>query len=67
QWTWVIHGVLWTLFHAYKWWDLIALLPMSLGLSFVVSRLRNNTPGMVIHFVGNGTGLIPILMGVLGM
>ena len=23
RWTWVIHGLIWTAFHAFKWWDLV--------------------------------------------
>ena len=66
RWVWVIHGAMWALFHAYKHWDLFSLLPMTLGLSFAVFYLQNNTPGLIIHFVGNGAGLIPILLGILG-
>ena len=65
--TWVVHGLLWTGFHAFKWWDLLNLLPLSLGLTWVVLRRDNNTPGLVIHFVTNGVGLLPILLGVLGI
>lgn len=65
--TWLVHGLLWTLFHAYKWWDLVGLLPLSLGLSWVVLHRENNTPGLIIHFITNGTGVISILLGVLGL
>jgi hypothetical protein len=27
----------------------VGLLPLCLGLSYLVSRLRNNTPGLVLH------------------
>jgi membrane protease YdiL (CAAX protease family) len=47
--TWLIHGLLWTGFHVFKWWDLLSLLPLCLGLSYVVCRLKNNTPGLVMH------------------
>ena len=47
--TWLVHSLMWTAFHAFKWWDLISLLPLCLGLSYVVYRLRNNTPGIVMH------------------
>lgn len=67
QWAWVIHGVMWALFHAYKYWDLFSLLPMTLGLSFLIYHTRNNTTGLVMHFVGNGSGLLPILLGILSM
>ena len=63
---WVVHGLMWNFFHAYKYWDLISLLPLSLGLSFVVSKLRNTSAGILIHFITNGSGLIPIILGVLG-
>jgi membrane protease YdiL (CAAX protease family) len=49
KWTWLVHGLMWTGFHAYKWWDLLSLLPLCLGLSYVVCRLRNNTPGLIMH------------------
>lgn len=60
-------GALTWLFHAYKWWDLIGLLPLSLGLTWVVLHRENNTPGLIIHFVTNGAGVISILLGVLGL
>ena len=67
RWTWLVHGILWTLFHAPFWWNLIALLPSTLSLSFVSSRLRNTTPGIVVHFAMNGLGYIMILLGILGL
>jgi len=36
-------------------------------ISWVVLHRENNTPGLIIHFVTNGTGVIPILLGVLGL
>jgi membrane protease YdiL (CAAX protease family) len=57
---------MWALFHAFKWWNIIGLLPMTLGLSLFVIRSRNTTPGIVMHLVFNSLGLIPILLGVLG-
>jgi membrane protease YdiL (CAAX protease family) len=66
-WTWVVHGVLWACFHAFKWWDVLNLLPITLCLSFVCSRLRSTTPGIVIHGLGNGIALIPLLLGTLGI
>ncbi|MEE4271167.1 MAG: CPBP family intramembrane glutamic endopeptidase [Thermoanaerobaculales bacterium] len=64
--TWVIHGTMWALFHAFKWWHIIGLLPMTLGLSLYVIRSRNTTPGIVMHLAFNALGLIPIILGVLG-
>ncbi|MCK4472465.1 MAG: CPBP family intramembrane metalloprotease [Anaerolineae bacterium] len=67
KWVWVIHGLLWAFFHAFKWWDVIGLLPVTVGFSYVVYRLKNNTPGIILHTLFNGLGVIPILLGVLGV
>ena len=67
KWTWLLHGVLWTLFHVPIYpWNIITLLPTCLSISFVAQRLKNTWPGMVMHFIGNGLILIPILFGILG-
>jgi membrane protease YdiL (CAAX protease family) len=67
RWAWLVHGLMWTLFHAPFWWNLVALLPPTLSLSFVTSRLKKTTPGIVAHAALNGLGLIPIVLGVLGL
>ena len=67
KWTWVVHGTMWAFFHIFKWWDVLSLLPICLTLAFVCSRLKNTTPGIVIHGITNGIALIPLLLGVLGM
>ena len=67
RWTWLVHGLLWTLFHLPFWWNLINLLPSTLSLSYVVSKLKNSTPGIIAHSVMNGLGFLVILAGVLGM
>jgi len=64
--TWLIHGLMWTLFHAFKWWELAALLPFCLVLSYVAQRRKNTWPGIVIHFAVNGLGLAGIVLMVLG-
>jgi hypothetical protein len=43
------------------------LMPITLSLAFVCSRLKNTTPGIVIHSVTNGIALIPLLLGILGV
>jgi membrane protease YdiL (CAAX protease family) len=35
-------------------WNLLALLPVCLALSFVASKRKNTWPGIVVHFVTNG-------------
>lgn len=66
RWTWVVHGVLWTAFHQFWKWNLLILLPTCLALSYVVSRRRNTTIGIVGHAAQNVLGFIPLVMGIVG-
>jgi len=63
---WLIHGTLWTLFHLPFWWNLIAILPSTLSLSYVAQRTQNSTPGIIVHSVMNGLGFVMILIGIVG-
>jgi membrane protease YdiL (CAAX protease family) len=63
--TWLIHGTLWALFHAFKYWQWIGLLPVCLTLSFVAQKRRNTWPGIITHFAVNGLSLVPILSVIL--
>jgi membrane protease YdiL (CAAX protease family) len=68
RWAWVWHGVLWTLFHAFKYWDYIALLPVTLALAYVVQRRQNTTVGIIMHAFINGfsiLSLIPLVAGLI--
>lgn len=64
---WILHGLLWTLFHLPFWWNLILLLPSTFSLSYITSRHKNTTPGIIAHSLMNGLGIIPIILGVLGV
>jgi len=63
---WLVLGLFWTGYHAYKMWDLINLLPLSLGLSFAVYKTGKSTPALIIHLITNGVGMIPSYFQVLG-
>jgi membrane protease YdiL (CAAX protease family) len=67
RWTWVIHGGMWTLFHAFKYWDWLALLPVCLVIAYIAQHRQNTWPGIVIHFLINGAIFIPVLMVVLDL
>jgi membrane protease YdiL (CAAX protease family) len=67
KWTWVIHGVMWTLFHFFKWWDMIGLLPVCLIIAYSAQRLKNNWPAFISHYLFNGMGFIAFLLAVLGV
>jgi membrane protease YdiL (CAAX protease family) len=65
--TWVVHGLLWTLFHAFKYWEFAALLPSCLAFSFVAQRRKNTWPGIVTHFALNGLESVSVLLLVMGV
>jgi membrane protease YdiL (CAAX protease family) len=66
KWTWVVHGVLWTLFHVFWKWNLIVLLPGCLMLSYVVSVRKNTWIGIITHMLLNSIPLVGIIIGIAG-
>jgi membrane protease YdiL (CAAX protease family) len=65
--TWLLHGLLWTGFHVYKWWDMIGLLPVCLILSFAAQKTRNNWPVLIAHGLTNGMALILVIAAAAGL
>ena len=63
--TWLVHGTLWALFHAFKYWAWLGLLPVTLTLSFVAQKRKNTWPGIITHSVINGISLLPIIAAIL--
>lgn len=61
---WVWHGLFWTAFHIFKWWDLIALLPVCLAIAYVSQRTKNNWPAFIAHLLFNGLGLMGMATAV---
>jgi membrane protease YdiL (CAAX protease family) len=57
---WIIHGVMWTLFHFFWWWNLIALLPVCLGISYVAYKTKSSWPGLIAHMIYNGIGIFVV-------
>ncbi|MFX0063281.1 MAG: lysostaphin resistance A-like protein [Candidatus Hermodarchaeota archaeon] len=65
--TWIIHGILWTLFHFFLPWNLIAILPGTLALSYVAQKLKNTWPAIIAHGFANGFMVILVVsLGILG-
>jgi membrane protease YdiL (CAAX protease family) len=60
--TWVIHGILWTLFHFFWKWNLLILLPGALAASFVVQKLKNTTVLIIVHIAVNTIGSTILLV-----
>lgn len=63
--TWLVHGLLWTAFHLFAPWNLLAILPGCLALSFVAQRLKNTWPAVIAHGLANG--LLVVIVVVLGI
>jgi membrane protease YdiL (CAAX protease family) len=64
---WLLHGLLWTAFHAFKWWDMFGLLPVCLAISFGAQRLKNNWPALIAHALFNGLSLLAVIAAVVGL
>jgi len=58
RYTWAIHGVLWAFFHAFKWWAVPFMLITTWIIPFITQRIGNTTPGIIIHLVLNGLGIL---------
>lgn len=68
RYTWVLHGLLWTLFHVpFFPWAIISLLPVCMTIAYVSQRRQNNTPAVIIHWLYNGLPLFVVLAMVLGL
>ena len=64
--TWIIHGILWSVFHlAFGWQLLLTMLPILFIQSYTVQRRKNSWTGVVIHAVINGPSFIAISFGLL--
>lgn len=63
---WIVHGLMWTAFHAFKWWNLLSVLPLALILSFAAQRSRNNWVPVIAHLLANTLLLWLLVAGVLG-
>jgi len=46
---WLVHGLLWNAWHVFWRWQMVALLPFHLMLSFFVQRTKNTWVGITAH------------------
>jgi membrane protease YdiL (CAAX protease family) len=60
----LVHGVLWSFFHMFKWWAVPLMLLRQWMLPLVVQRTKNTTPGIFMHFISNG---ISVLFSVIAL
>lgn len=65
RWAWLVHGLLWWLWHlTFYPWQVFALLPMCLLLPYVAQRWQNNWAAILIH-MQNALLLLLVLRFVL--
>lgn len=60
KWTWLVHGMLWNLFHFFYHTSLasvVSYMVSTLSIAFVAQRTRNTWPGIIAHIVGNSAVL----------
>ena len=65
RWAWLIHGTLWTCFHAFKWWDILPLLPLCLITAYCAQHTRSTWGGLIGHALSNGLGMTAILWSIV--
>ena len=67
RYVWLIHGLMWAGFHAFKWWDVLALVPVCLMASYSAQKLRNNWPAFIGHALTNFLMLPLVIAAVAGL
>ncbi|MDC6364748.1 MULTISPECIES: CPBP family intramembrane glutamic endopeptidase [Flavobacteriaceae] len=66
KYTWVVHGLLWTMFHLFAPYNALMVLPGALFMSYVVQRTQNNTIFLISHAVLNGIPVIGLIINIIG-
>jgi membrane protease YdiL (CAAX protease family) len=67
RWTWLVHALLWLLFHMPIYpWRLVDLLPYCLIISYIAQRRHNTWPGLIIH-CQNAMVLLVVVAQVMGL
>lgn len=61
---WIIHGIMWGLWHFFWKWQLIVLIPVALFLSYAVYKRKNIWIGIIAHGAIN---LIPLIMIIIAV
>jgi membrane protease YdiL (CAAX protease family) len=54
----LVNGVLWSLFHMFKWWAVPLMLFRNWMEPFVVQRTNNTTPAIIMHSISNGISVL---------
>ena len=65
--SWVVNGLMFALNHLWQPWILIAILPSSLLLAYIVQSRKNTWIGIIQHGVVNISLLFWLIGGVIGI
>lgn len=60
--TWVLHGLLWGLSHAFQYWLLPPIFLHTMVLSYVVQRMKNTWIGIIAHAINNSLPFLVLLL-----
>ena len=61
----LVNGVLWSLFHMFKWWAVPLMLLRTWMEPLVVQRTKNTTPALFMHFISNGISAFLSIISLL--
>jgi membrane protease YdiL (CAAX protease family) len=61
----LVNGVLWSLFHMFKWWAVPLMLFKNWMEPFVVQRTNNTTPAIIMHGISNGISVLFTIIALL--
>ncbi|MBN1898702.1 MAG: CPBP family intramembrane metalloprotease, partial [Spirochaetes bacterium] len=65
--TWIIQGLLWTMFHIpFGWKLLVTVIPMIFIITYIVQKRKNTWVSIALHAIINGPAFIMISLGVIG-
>lgn len=67
RWAWLIHGTQWTLYHAWKPWELLMLWPGGIALAAVCQIFKSTTLGIVAHALFNFIPIVLVTLVVFGV
>jgi membrane protease YdiL (CAAX protease family) len=60
KWTWLVHGLLWDLFHFFYHTNgasVVSYIVATVPIAFVAQQTRNTWPGIIAHFIANSAAL----------
>lgn len=65
KWAWLVHGLLWTLWHIFWKWNLLNLLPITLSIAYVAQKTKNTSIPILVHGAVNFVPLLGLIYYIL--